>query len=71
MKDDLENHVTDPQYRLVHWLSITLSLRKTSRESTSFVKKVLPGIFFGCVLYARGQFGMETFWSWTLTSWKI
>ena len=32
-KDVLENHLKDQSFRLVHWLSITLSLRKTSQES--------------------------------------
>ena len=32
-KDALENILKDQLSRLVHWLSITLSLRKTSQES--------------------------------------
>ena len=43
MKDVLGKHSKD------HWLSTTLSLRKTSRESG---KKVLPGLFLGYALYA-------------------
>ena len=39
MKDALENPVKDQSSRLVHWLSITLSLRKTSQESISFERK--------------------------------
>ena len=31
MKDALENHLKDQLSRLVHWLSITLSLRRTSQ----------------------------------------
>ena len=33
MRDVLGNHLKDRSFRLVHWLSITLSLRKTSQES--------------------------------------
>ena len=33
--DALENFSKDQSSRLVHWLSITLSLRKTSQESFS------------------------------------
>ena len=41
-------------FRLVHWLNISLSLRKTSQESINFGKKVLPGLFLGYALYAGG-----------------
>ena len=42
-------------YRLVHWMSVTLSLRKTSQESIhQFGKKVLPGLFLGYALCAGG-----------------
>ena len=34
-----------------------------------FGKQVLPGIFFGYVLYA-GRIWKETYWFWTLRSWK-
>ena len=37
---------------MVDWLSITLSLRRTSQESINFGKKVLPGLFLGHALYA-------------------
>ena len=33
MKDVSGNHFKDRSFHLVHWLNITLSLRKTSRES--------------------------------------
>ena len=33
-KDVLGNHLMDGSFRLVHWLSITLFLRKTSQESS-------------------------------------
>ena len=52
-KDVLGNHLKDRSFRLVHWLSITLLLRKTSRIHL-FGKKVLPGLFLGYALYAGG-----------------
>ena len=39
MKDVLENHLKDRSFRLVHWLSITLFLRKTSHESINLERK--------------------------------
>ena len=39
MRDALGNHLKDQSYHLVHWLSITLSLRKTSRESINLERK--------------------------------
>ena len=51
-KDVLDNHLKNQSFHLVHWLSITLSLRKTSQESHQFGKKVLPGLFLGYALYA-------------------
>ena len=41
-------------FRLVHWLSITLFLRKTNQESINLERKVLPGLFFGYALYTGG-----------------
>ena len=38
-RDVLGNHLQDPQFRLVHWLSITLFLRKTSQESINLERK--------------------------------
>ena len=38
-KDVLENLLKDQSFRLVHWLSITLSLRKTSQEFINLEKK--------------------------------
>ena len=38
-KDVLENLLKDPSFRLVHWLSITLCLRKTSQESINSERK--------------------------------
>ena len=40
MKYVLGNHLKDRLFRLVHWLSITLSLRKTSQESINFEKSL-------------------------------
>ena len=51
-KDVLENLPKNQSFRLVHWLS--LSLRKTSPRIHQFGKKVLPGLFLGYALYARG-----------------
>ena len=39
MKDVLGNHLKDRLFHLVHWLSITQSLRKTSQESINFERK--------------------------------
>ena len=39
MKDVLGNHLKDRPFRLVHWLNITLSLRKTSPESINLERK--------------------------------
>ena len=39
MKDVLGNHLKDRSFRLVHWLSITLFLRKTSQESINLERK--------------------------------
>ena len=38
-KDVLENLSKDQSFRLVHWLSIFLSLRKTSQESINLERK--------------------------------
>ena len=38
-KGVLENLLKDPSFRLVHWLSITLSLRRTSQESINLERK--------------------------------
>ena len=39
MKDVLGNHLKDRLFHLVHWLSITLSLRRTSQESINLERK--------------------------------
>ena len=51
MRGVLGNHSKDRSFRLVHWLSITLSLRKTVKNH-QFGKKVLLGLFLGYELYA-------------------
>ena len=38
-KDVLENHLKDQSFHLVHWLSITQFLRKTSQESINLERK--------------------------------
>ena len=54
VKDVLGNHLKDLLFHLVHWLSITLLLRRTSQESINLERKVLPGLFLGYALYAGG-----------------
>ena len=39
MRDVLGNHLKDLLFHLVHWLSITLSLRRTSQESINLERK--------------------------------
>ena len=39
MKDVLGNHLKDLLFHLVHWLSISLFLRKTSQESNNLERK--------------------------------
>ena len=50
MKDVLGNHLKHRLFHLVHGLSITLQLQKTSQESINLKKKVLPGLFLGYAL---------------------
>ena len=50
-KDVLENHPKDRSFRLVHWLSITLFLRKTSQESINVERQSYLD-FLGYALYA-------------------
>ena len=53
-----------PIIRLVHWLSITQKLRRTSQESISLERKSYH------TLCTRGEFARVTHWSQTLSSWK-
>ena len=39
MKDVLGNHLKDRSFHLVYWLSVTLSLRRTSQESINLERK--------------------------------
>ena len=39
MKDPLGNHLQDRLFNLVHWLSITQKLRRTSQESINLERK--------------------------------
>ena len=54
MKDVLGNRLKDQLSRLVHWLSITLSLRKSSQESINLERKSHLDLFLGYSLYAGG-----------------
>ena len=39
MNDVLDSHLNDRLFHLVHWLSITLLLRRTSQESINLERK--------------------------------
>ena len=68
MKDVLGNHLKDLLFHLVHWLSITLQLRRTSQESINLERKS----YLYCssdTLSTRGEFGRVTYWSQTLRRW--
>ena len=54
MRDVLGNHLKDRSFRLVHWLSITLLLRKTSQESINLERKSYLGCSFD-TLCSRGR----------------
>ena len=59
MRDVLGNNLMDRSFRLVHWLSITLSLRKTSQESINLERKS----YLDCssdTHCTRGEFGRVT-----------
>ena len=69
MRDVLGNHLKDQLFHLVHWLSTTLSLRKTSQESINLERKS----YLDCssdTLCTRGEFGRVTYWSQALRSWR-
>ena len=68
-KDVLENHLKDQSFRLVHWFSISLFLRKTSQESINLERQS----YLDCssdTLCMRVEFGRMTYWSQTLRSWR-
>ena len=69
MRDVLGNHLKDLLFHLVHWLTIILSLRKTSQESVNLERKS----YLDCssdTLCPRVELGMVTYWLQTLRSWK-
>ena len=69
MKDVLGNHLMDRLFHFVHWLSITLELRKISHASINLERK----FYLDCssdMLCTRGEFGRVTYWSQTLRSWR-
>ena len=69
VKDVLGNHVKDQLFHLVHWLSITLQLRRTIQESINLERKS----YLDCssdTLCTRGEFGRVTCWLQTLRSWR-
>ena len=69
MRDVFGNHLKNRSFRLVHRLSITLSLRKTSHESINLERKS----YLDCssdTLCTRGELGRVTHWLQTLRSWK-
>ena len=60
-REVLENHLKDRLFRLVHWLSITLFLRKISQKSTNLERKS----YLDCSLdthCTREVFGRVTHW---------
>ena len=60
MKDVLGNHLKDLLFHLVHWLSITLSLRRISQESINLERMS----YLDCssdTLCTRGEFGRVTY----------
>ena len=68
-EDVLGNHLKDRLFHLVHWLSITLSLRRTSQESINLERKS----YLDCssdTFCTRGEFGRVTYWLQTLRSWR-
>ena len=69
MRDFLGNRFKDQSFHLVHWLSITLQLRRTSQESINLERKS----YLDCSSDAhctQGEFGRVTYWLQTLRSWR-
>ena len=69
MRDVFGNHLKDRSFRLVHWLSVTLFLRKTSQESIILERKS----YLDCssdTLCTREEFGRVTYWLQMSRSWK-
>ena len=60
VKDVLGNHLKDLLFHVVHWLSITLQLRRISQESNNLERK----FYLDCssdTLCTRGEFGRVTY----------
>ena len=60
MNDVLGNHLKDLLFHLVHWLSITLKLRRISQEPINLERK----FYLDCssdMLFTRGEFGRVTY----------
>ena len=69
MKDVLGNHLKDLLFHLVHWLSITLQLRRISQESINLERKS----YLDCssdTLCTRNEFGRVTYGLQFLKSWR-
>ena len=67
MRHVLGNHLKDRLFHLVHWLSITQKLRRTSQESINLEIKS----YLDCssdTHCTRGEFGRVTYWLQTLRS---
>ena len=60
MKDVLGSHLKDRLFHLVHWLSITLSLRWTSRESINLERKSFLDCSSDTLSTRAGEFGRVT-----------
>ena len=54
VRDVLGSHLKDQLFHLVQWLSITLSLRRTSQESINLEKKSLTWIV-PRICFVRGE----------------
>ena len=68
-RDVLGNQLKDRSFRLVHWLTMTPFLRRTSQESITLERKS----YLDCsleTLCTRWEFGRVTHWLQTLRSWK-
>ena len=65
----LGNLFKDLLFHLVHWLSITLKLRRTSQGSINLERKSCLE-FSSDAHCTRGEFGRVTFWLQTLRSWR-
>ena len=62
MKDVLGNHFKDLLFDLVHWLSITLLLRRISPESINLERKFYLDCFSD-TLFTRGEIGRVTYYA--------